>query len=166
MLGDLAAINSVDETAAHSAVHVHKCEVFSACCTRRPEFFIAACSNCLGIFTEYLRKRSTTFSVICAYVLQSFEKKFTFVRARACVCVLRVYVCMCVCPHLSACTYFSVLQEGLRPFHRCRWKRSLFTPYLRYKEEILSVKPFVSLFYDIIHDAEAEHLKKIARDKV
>ena len=58
------------------------------------------------------------------------------------------------------------LQAVTRPFHVCRLKPDVFTPYLRYKEEILSTSPYVSLFYDVIHDEEIEHLKEKVRQKV
>lgn len=46
----------------------------------------------------------------------------------------------------------------LQPYHLCRYKRGLYTPYLAYKEEILSEAPYASVFYDIVSDAEIRML--------
>ena len=53
-------------------------------------------------------------------------------------------------------SWFSLFQEKMMPYHRCRYKTSLYLPYVQYKEEIISLVPYASLFYDMIHDAEIE----------
>ncbi|XP_059173650.1 prolyl 4-hydroxylase subunit alpha-2-like [Physella acuta] len=47
----------------------------------------------------------------------------------------------------------------------CRYRETLL-PYYRFKEEILSVAPFVSVIYNVISDAEGDHLKELAKDKL
>ena len=39
-------------------------------------------------------------------------------------------------------------------------------PYLRYKEEILSVQPYASLFYGVVSDREISIIKQYIKDKV
>ena len=63
-------------------------------------------------------------------------------------------------------SWFSVFQEKMMPYHRCRYKTSLYLPYVQYKEEIISLVPYASLFYDMIHDAEIEELKAMTSRKV
>ncbi|KAK7476787.1 hypothetical protein BaRGS_00031948, partial [Batillaria attramentaria] len=48
----------------------------------------------------------------------------------------------------------------VRPYHRCRYKRSWWIPYVTYKEEILSLSPYASVFYDVIYDTEIEEFKQ------
>ncbi|XP_059173656.1 prolyl 4-hydroxylase subunit alpha-2-like isoform X2 [Physella acuta] len=47
----------------------------------------------------------------------------------------------------------------------CRYRETLL-PYYRFKEEILSVAPFVSVIYNVISDAEGDHLKGFVSDKL
>ncbi len=47
----------------------------------------------------------------------------------------------------------------------CQYKPGA-TPYVRYKEEISSVSPKVSVFYDVISDNEAEYLMNRSRSDV
>ena len=64
--------------------------------------------------------------------------------------------------------WYSVLrvQPEIRPGHVCRYKAAMGGPYLRYKEEILSVQPFASLFYDVVSDTEISTIKQHIKDKV
>ncbi|XP_059173648.1 prolyl 4-hydroxylase subunit alpha-3-like [Physella acuta] len=47
----------------------------------------------------------------------------------------------------------------------CRYRETLL-PYYRFKEEILSVAPFVSVIYNVISDAEGDHLKGFVKNKL
>ncbi|KAK7504600.1 hypothetical protein BaRGS_00004086 [Batillaria attramentaria] len=47
----------------------------------------------------------------------------------------------------------------IRPYHVCRYKPALHSPYLQYKEEILSQEPYVSVFYDVVNDTEIDTIK-------
>ena len=58
------------------------------------------------------------------------------------------------------------MQERIQPYHRCRYKGSQTVPYLSYKEEIISLAPYVSLFYDIISDAEINTMTDHVKNKV
>ncbi|XP_076451527.1 prolyl 4-hydroxylase subunit alpha-3-like [Babylonia areolata] len=52
------------------------------------------------------------------------------------------------------------------PLHVCRYKRAFGNSYLIYKEEILSVQPYASLFYDVIHDTEIDVIKGHIKGKM
>ncbi|KAK7504597.1 hypothetical protein BaRGS_00004083, partial [Batillaria attramentaria] len=54
----------------------------------------------------------------------------------------------------------------IRPYHVCRYKPSLYSPYLQYKEEILSQKPYASVFYDIVSDTEISAIKGFIEGKM
>ncbi|KAK7504596.1 hypothetical protein BaRGS_00004082, partial [Batillaria attramentaria] len=54
----------------------------------------------------------------------------------------------------------------IRPYHVCRYKPSLYSPYLQYKEEILSQKPYVSVFYNIVSDTEISAIKGFIEGKM
>ncbi|CAG5114579.1 unnamed protein product [Candidula unifasciata] len=56
-------------------------------------------------------------------------------------------------------------QETFDPRICCRYKEGIL-PYYRFKQELLSVTPFVTLFYDVITDKEIDALMQVARDKV
>ncbi|KAK7093424.1 hypothetical protein V1264_007184 [Littorina saxatilis] len=57
--------------------------------------------------------------------------------------------------------------EQLRPFHFCRYKVALFSlPYIRYKEEILSVAPFVSVFYEMVSDKEIDTITTYVKGRM
>ncbi|KAH9513613.1 hypothetical protein Btru_033490 [Bulinus truncatus] len=52
----------------------------------------------------------------------------------------------------------------------CRYRKTLI-PYYQFKEELLSIQPFVSVIYDFVSDRESEHfismsLKKLHRGRV
>ncbi|XP_012946735.1 prolyl 4-hydroxylase subunit alpha-2 [Aplysia californica] len=47
----------------------------------------------------------------------------------------------------------------------CRY-RSVYLPYYRFGEEVISWSPFLSLFYDVISNREAEMIKRQASDKL
>ncbi|XP_070183426.1 uncharacterized protein [Littorina saxatilis] len=53
--------------------------------------------------------------------------------------------------------------EKTHPWHVCRYRAARGLPYLRYKEEILSLAPFVSLFYNIVHDTEIDNIKQFVK---
>ena len=59
-----------------------------------------------------------------------------------------------------------VPQAKMEPHHVCRYKKVLGLPYLRYKEEILSVDPYASLFYDVIRDDEIETIQEFVKGNV
>ncbi|XP_076451216.1 prolyl 4-hydroxylase subunit alpha-2-like [Babylonia areolata] len=50
--------------------------------------------------------------------------------------------------------------EKIRRFHRCVYKRSLVSPWLRYKQEILSLTPYICLFHGVARDREVKSLKR------
>ncbi|KAK7114223.1 hypothetical protein V1264_000315 [Littorina saxatilis] len=54
----------------------------------------------------------------------------------------------------------------IQHFNRCRLKPSLFLPYVRYKEEILSLEPYASIFHEVIHDTEIERLKALVKGQM
>nr|KAG5712229.1 hypothetical protein BaRGS_014579 [Batillaria attramentaria] len=51
----------------------------------------------------------------------------------------------------------------IRPYHVCRYKPALHSPYLQYKEEILSQEPYVSVFYDVVNDTEIDTIKQFVK---
>ncbi|XP_070207382.1 prolyl 4-hydroxylase subunit alpha-3-like isoform X1 [Littorina saxatilis] len=56
--------------------------------------------------------------------------------------------------------------EKTHPWHVCRYRTARGLPYLRYKEEILSLAPFVSLFYNIVHDTEIDNIKQFVKGRM
>ncbi|KAL8571786.1 hypothetical protein ACOMHN_058150 [Nucella lapillus] len=53
-----------------------------------------------------------------------------------------------------------------RPLHICRYKPAFGSSYLRYQEEILSVQPYASVFYDVIRDQEIDVIKQYITGKM
>ncbi|KAH9513614.1 Prolyl 4-hydroxylase, alpha polypeptide [Bulinus truncatus] len=47
----------------------------------------------------------------------------------------------------------------------CRYREALI-PYYRFKEELLSIQPFVSVIYDFVSDRESEHFISVAKDNL
>ncbi|KAH9513594.1 Prolyl 4-hydroxylase, alpha polypeptide [Bulinus truncatus] len=47
----------------------------------------------------------------------------------------------------------------------CRYREALI-PYYRFKEELLSIQPFVSVIYDFVSDRESEHFKFLVKNKL
>jgi len=48
----------------------------------------------------------------------------------------------------------------------CRYKPSAWTPYAVYREEIVSVSPFISIIYNFISDAQADEVINKTQDKL
>nr|KAG5692058.1 hypothetical protein BaRGS_021490 [Batillaria attramentaria] len=69
-------------------------------------------------------------------------------------------------PQLSVSWLQLALRKELRPYHKCRYKPSLWIPYITYKEEILSLSPYASLFYEVIYDNEMNALKEFVSGKL
>ncbi|XP_012937298.1 prolyl 4-hydroxylase subunit alpha-1 [Aplysia californica] len=56
------------------------------------------------------------------------------------------------------------IKNKTNPRLRCRYKSSAVTPYLVYREEILSVTPYISILYNFVSDAEVEAAKNASLD--
>ncbi|PVD36758.1 hypothetical protein C0Q70_03748 [Pomacea canaliculata] len=54
----------------------------------------------------------------------------------------------------------------LRSYHVCRYKPSLYLPYVRFQEEILSTSPYASLFYNFVSDTEISQIKNYIRGRM
>ncbi|XP_035824621.1 prolyl 4-hydroxylase subunit alpha-2 [Aplysia californica] len=68
----------------------------------------------------------------------------------------------------SLCSQESKLTpDEFDPRLRCMYRpASLRPPYLRYKQELLSVSPYVALFYDVMSDVEGDVITSTVKDKL
>lgn len=67
---------------------------------------------------------------------------------------------------LSLTPFCLGVQAKLRSYHVCRYKPSLYLPYVRFQEEILSTSPYASLFYNFVSDTEISQIKNYIRGRV
>jgi hypothetical protein len=62
--------------------------------------------------------------------------------------------------------FATLFQSRVQPYHVCHLKPVFGHSYLIFKEEILSLRPYVSVFYDVVSDREIQDLICYAQDRV
>jgi hypothetical protein len=62
--------------------------------------------------------------------------------------------------------FATLFQSRVQPYHVCRLKPAFGRSYLTFKEEILSLRPYVSVFHDVVSDREIQDLIGYAQDRV